>query len=342
MNRITLALNRDHFQSHHSNIFILKNEKVDVKSYECVLPYAINNIVSTLGEFFEREVLVNSNSISTKDLNAVSLIDGRVHQVPSGQVVFEDQFVDSCGMSSHYQSSYTIKSSFLEFLERQSLLFNYLSQSLGTQLIIKTKSPVFENYQKYLFNYIDELKFFNISMVDDVYVILAIGYGNKNKVVGMGTGSNVIKAAVKALQEMLQYFAVEFSKYTNKESSEQLPKDKYHADFDSLTPEELKKLYSYLEGSPVSIIRDEVDETKEEIVNIQDLSNQLNRQYGINPLIVAIPSKRMNEHLKVTKVLDLNWFPHMNPSKYKEDIYLYIENATNCSLNRELNFIPFP
>ena len=63
-NRIDILINTDIFLSHHYHIYFGKkiNDHI-IRAYEVDNSKKREHIKSTLGEYFEREVLLNSNSM---------------------------------------------------------------------------------------------------------------------------------------------------------------------------------------------------------------------------------------------------------------------------------------
>lgn len=47
-------------------------------------------------------------------------------------------------------------------------------------------------------NYLDNVKYYNISLSKNLYVVLAVGYGEKYKAVGLGTSQSARKAVIKS------------------------------------------------------------------------------------------------------------------------------------------------
>lgn len=340
-NRVSFIVNRDSFLTHHSQIYIQRRDKQIVRAYEVNLDYKTYNITSTLGEFFEREVLINSNKIKNKKLIAVSMIDGEKRYIDTNRVVSNGRFVDSCGMASHVLSEKLIKAAFFEFFERQSLIFNYLSQSVGKRLDIKACKELM-NYDSYIKNFVDKIQYFNITIDSAVNVVLAIALGNEKKAIGLGTDINIRNAILKSQKEILQNFAVDCTKYDNKDigfdSHNNSEEDTYYNNFLSLSVEEIENKYMYLNDSQVEVIKE--NNTME--FNLKELLVRIKENYGINPYVVFINSKRLINNLKVIKIIDFNWFPHMRPEIYSKSIYEYIENKTGKVLLKNEKIIPFP
>ncbi|EJH6408781.1 YcaO-like family protein, partial [Enterococcus faecalis] len=245
-NKVNFVLNEDLFMSHHYNVYIEKYSKRPIKAYEVDLKNKRQHILSTIGEYLERETLINENSPKEHTVIATNLIDGSIKQVNLDMILFKNSFVDSSGMASHKKSKPLIWTAYKEFFERQSYITNFLFHTKAQQLNID-KIEEIKKIDRYLTNYLDNVKYYNISLSKNLYVVLAVGYGEKYKAVGLGTSQSARKAVIKSQKEILQYFATSYSKYKEGQVSQRSEvvidnKDIYHDYFDRLRPEEVKEL----------------------------------------------------------------------------------------------------
>lgn len=76
-NKVDFLFHRDIFLNHHTHIYIDKEDNQTVKSYDADVDYKIGDIVAVVGEFFEREELIDSVQKRRDKIEAVSLIDGK-------------------------------------------------------------------------------------------------------------------------------------------------------------------------------------------------------------------------------------------------------------------------
>lgn len=342
VNKVKFVVNRDSFLNHHNHIYLSRKDKQLVQAYEVDLKYKVKDIVKTLGEFFEREILINTNRLDFEYFAGVSMLDGKIIKIATDKIVSCGNFVDSSGMASHTLSNKLIETAFLEFIERQSFVLNYLSKSKGVKLRISNNKKI-SKYDKYIKNFVDSVDYYNVSIDEDINVILSIGVGKHKKAIGLGTHTSIENAIIKSQKEILQNFAVDCSKYDYEDIGfyygENHEKDIYHKNFSSLSPQDLKKKYLYLSDSPYYTVKDDYKRTT---LDIDEFVKKISYKYGMDPLIVAINSKRDVNCLKVAKVIDLNWFPHMKPDHYSNNIYKYVEQQTGLSLDRNIDIIPFP
>lgn len=345
LNNVNYFSKKGIFLNHHFNNYICKEANQLIEAYEVGFSNRSTSFKKVMSEFFEREVLVNINSDYEEEKTVGYLNQPAQRKFPSNLLIFKDTFVDSCGMAAHTSSEEVIKSAFLEFFERQSFIVNYLSEGRADSLSI-------DNYlnqkeiDRYIREYVDETRYFNISLSDKVYVILCIGFGS-SKCIGLGTAFNLEVALYKSQIEALQYFATDYSKHNSlervseKSTYRNTSKDYYHKQFENLSSKKFKKSYAYLlNNSDLSnISHKKSDEYSLDIFEFIDICKE---KFNMNPMIGLFKTDRKIPHLKVVKVFDKNWFPHMNPTLYKEKIYQYVEQSIDVTLKRNVDYIPFP
>lgn len=338
-NDVDFSYYSDRYLNHHKSLIIQKESFLPIKGYTVDIKDKNKNIVSTLGEFFEREILINKNQSSVNSLEGFSLISGKIKVVSKDMIIYKNKFVDSCGMASHIKSCDLIKKALYEFYERQCLVLSYLSRHPGQIL----EESILDNdnikYRNYLYNFVDELKFFNISLSESVFVVLGIGIGEKYKCIGLGTSESIVEAIKGSMQEMLQYFFSSYSK-TNKKinyATKKNTKDMYHVYFDSLTCNEFRECYKYLENGNSSISFNIFHE-----FNLQKFLQEMYLNYNMEPFAFFFPNQRNIGHLKIIKIIDENWFPNIYPKSFLEKTLLNVEALTGRKLDRSFEYIPFP
>lgn len=134
-NHVYTNINTDCFLYHHYNIYFEKSGEQVIRAYEADKGEKRKHIVSTIGEFYEREILINSNPLNYDTCQAISIITGEKREVPVECLVFKNQFVDSCGMASHYSSEEVIWKAYKEFFERQSFISSVLYELPAVRLV---------------------------------------------------------------------------------------------------------------------------------------------------------------------------------------------------------------
>ncbi|GEK35601.1 YcaO-like family protein [Kurthia sibirica] len=343
LNSTELFSEKGIFLNHHYNNFMTRKDKIDVKAYEVGFNGRTNNLKKVFGEFFEREILINNNNSSQNTHVATSLITGEKKLVLKSSLIAVDEFVDSCGMASHTQSNLVIKNAFLEFFERQSLIVSFLSKRPSERLRVSKESSFTHSY---LLNFVDNVYYYNISLSPKIFVVLSLAIGKKKKSAGLGTSFNLNDAINKSQIEALQYFANDrtkiYEQLYNEASSE--ASDLYHILFDKMSLDEFQDNYSYLltQEFTSSLNQNQLPKKNMEEYNFLDLLIWCNKYLKMNPFICSFPNKRGIAHLKIVKIFDENWFPHLNASLYSIKDIDNISKIIGTPLSKEVDWIPFP
>lgn len=342
LNKIDFMFHRDSFLTHHSHIYLSREDYQRVESYDVDTKYSTDMMIGVIGEFFEREILVNTNKIRNNILTGVNILTGESRQTDVGNIVFDNKFVDSCGMASHTNSKQLIKKAVYEFYERQSFIFSFLSRGNSKKILLDwVADPEILCHHKYILNFVDNVYYYEMGLLDDLKVVLCLGYGS-GKVIGLGTEVTLYKAIIKAQKEVLQNLAISCSKNNFRDIG-----FKYYLDdrenlytnyFRNMKIEQLMKEYDYLEND--IYVNSNIEEKTE--INVYEIIRKLNKEYSIDPDIYFMGSKRYIGNLKIIKVIDRKWFPHMVPKNYNENIWNNIENITEKKLRRDIQIIPFP
>ena len=184
----------------------------------------------------------------------------------------------------------------------------------------------------------DKVRYFDISLVKGMHVILTLGTGKNAKAAGLGTSRNIIKAVQKSQMEILQYFAVSSSKRKRRQTKLKLPpKDNCLQYFDSLSTKEFVDAYRYLWDIKSCVDMDEY--VGDYIYARSEIIHKVFQELNIMPEI-AVFVGRENLKTKTVKIMDDNWFPHMFPSKYSDELIKDKENFFNRKA-RCIEFFPF-
>lgn len=196
---------------------------------------------------------------------------------------------------------------------------------------------IIDNYLK---NYIDETKYYDISLSNEVYVIITIGYGS-DKCVGLGTSFDIYEAIKKSQLEALQYFATSKTKFYKKQSyvETNTEKDHYHESFDKLSVAEFKHKYHYMLKTNNFI--NVIDLKKYKTGTLESLIKDSHDNLKMNPHICFLNSHRTISHLKIARIIDDQWFPHINPSLYENDKLENLSEILKINIRQE-KYIPFP
>lgn len=339
-NNIYYLNKRDVFINHHNSIYMSRDDINEVKSYVTDITIKTDNILSVIGEFFEREVLISAENKS-KLVPVFSLLTGEIKMINNENLIFINKMVDSSGMASHVLSEKLIIKGLFEFYERQMLILSYLSNNKSIVLNSNTFTNEYVlKYDKYLKVYVNNVSYFLLCKDKGVYVVLSLGFGKDTKCIGLGTDIDIYEAIIKSQQEMLQMFT---NKNTNNGIQygiiyEKNITDRYHNFFDSLSVEEFKDKYKYLFLKETVDVKDIIEENFE----LSEFLMYINRKYGMEPYVAFFESKRDITNLKIIKIFDFNWFENMNISSISDKKLKNIENITGFKLNIKSDYVPFP
>lgn len=307
--------------------------------------FEINRVIkSAIGEWIERNTLVSKNKKEL--LLSFNMLSGEQEFISSDKIYLIDsgQFNDSCGIASHLDSNLAITSAFMEFFERQSLVFSWITKKPAKLIDIKyIKSEKINNLYKKIFDFVDKLYILDISLHSEIHTIFIIGYGEVHKALGLSANFDLERAIENALEETFQTFADSWTKkYINEVSSNIYQNNELYMDYyRNITIEQFVNEYHFLwkNGSEIdekvyNKNRSEVDFSK----SLEAISYDLN----IIPYCIYIPCFTDNFKTKIVKVFSPNGYPHMYPKIFSEketkiDFNKNIENFPNA-----YRMIPFP
>lgn len=318
-------------------------------------------IKSAIGEHIERTSLyINlSTGYEMGKAEAFSLITGEKYHIPMQRIFLsysnptesKPTFNDSCGVGSHLSSNKAIESAFLEFIERQSLILNWLTASKGDKYNWRDfRSKRIKYLSEETFNFIDELYLVDISIHRSVFVIYVLAFGDKYMGLGIAAHWNLETATYNALKEVYQCFHgkknKEFAVKENriKEKIISINDPHYYSKFffNNYNSKKLKALYSYLINSESKSI-----ENNRETVNTgrDDFSEKISvvsRDLGIDILVSFIPTVSRKIKTKIVKVFSVDAFPHMNTTLYNPELFPICKQINAYSFPNKYKPIPFP
>ncbi|MBE1553288.1 YcaO-like family protein [Sporosarcina limicola] len=321
-------------------------------------------IKAAFGEQIERTSLyLNAGNFKNRYVKSFDLRKFEESYVPLEKIVhcyhtrvLEDYldkdtaYNDSCGVASHIRSFETINSAFLEFFERQSLIHNWLTESPGKQIDLKSISSEKVIYLiKKAKNFIDDIYFFDISLHPDVSVILTLGFGERYMGMGISANWGMEKAIVSSLEEFFEFFSTsphkDFAK-SNEEKSPDYEGDRSsdphfyaHTFFSTYDSKKLREVYSYLFDKSKSIdycCSEDIDFNY--IESIRTICTTLN----LDIQLVFIPSVIKNLPTKIVKVVSLNGYPHMLTTFLEPTDYIYSSSLNVSRFPNRGRALPFP
>lgn len=179
------------------------------------------------------------------------------------------------------------------------------------------------------------IQFYNISLIESFYVILGKTIYNGNFYIGLGASNDIDKAIFQCIKEIFQMDYI-YSFHGKNNSKKEID---YVDIFMSLSTDRISEAYKYLDENFTVC---EYKELTSREFSIDNIFQQLNKQYNMKPLIIFLAPLRMINNLKIVKVLDRNWFSNLFPMSYEEKVYDFVEKVTHKELDRKCEFIPFP
>lgn len=170
------------------------------------------SVLKAIYENFEREELFNPRNVD-KHSSILTIDKGKIinsdksHRFSLLSKHEGHEMCDSSGVAAGQNSKMAIEHSFYEFIERQSLVYSFLTGRGGTSLkslIPKDKILKKLNRGAYYIN--------DISIVDNISVIIIIFSNTLGFSIGLGTDKDqkkpLIRLSMKVLDIILSYFYI--------------------------------------------------------------------------------------------------------------------------------------
>lgn len=307
-------------------------------------------IKASLGEHLERLAAVKNYKKKFADqfnpmIPGFHLVTGEVVDLPAEKLFFNfdlpmfnfipnkgELFNDSCGLAAHVQSLNAIKSGFNEFIERQSLIYNWLSESTGIQINLMgiDKLDTNDSLKRILqiaMSYSDKMYAFDISIIDGMYVVLTIGHNGAAFASGLGTDSNLLIALESSLNE---YLMILDSCINIKFNPQQYHSDNiYSSHFYSMDVDDFLDQFNYLINHPQQMNVTSVAKEK----NLGELIKDAHNKFQLNIYACFMPFPLKNINVKVVKVYSPEAYPH---------IWTKIFNPLDFEISKQLPSTPFP
>ncbi|NEW63124.1 hypothetical protein GMA11_06910 [Granulicatella sp. zg-ZJ] len=280
-------------------------------------------VLKSISELLERRILHNVQECS--QIIGKSLIDYEEKIICSYAQEEMKYFYDSNGMACHTNANSSVENAISEFIERQSLLYRYLTK---TGLYILPNRLI----SKYIPTYFSDFSFYNISLVENFYVILCIGVKNKQKYISLGSSIDFFKALKAAISELYQFYHFYNQSYS-KQENKNLDLT-YASIFHSIETKDFLEAYAFLDKIPYL----ESETQLFHKATYHSVISELNQEWEINPYCFAFNI----DQAFITKIIDFNWFPTLLPKEM--DLYKLnkLERIFKRSIDKECNFIPFP
>ncbi|UHA74284.1 YcaO-like family protein [Paenibacillus sp. 481] len=340
------VVDRSIFTNSHSQVFLTSSNILAAYGHNSHFNFS-GVLKSAIGEWIERSTITRNFHKNDK-LEALNLISGETIQVDSDTVYFIDgsSFNDSCGLASHLNSKDVIEASYMEFFERHSLIYNWLTKSNGIQIdCTHVKNERINNIMNKVHHFIDELYLFNISLHNSIYVVFALGFGEKYKSLGLKASLKAEDAIYGAIEELQQTFANHWTK-NNVNNYEQYGQDKqadmYLKYYESLSPLEMKDEFSYLWEGMTDCCSFEEFIQKESIQSLPKVMKQVADDLNLIPYSAFVPCLYDGFKTKIIKILSPNGYPHMYPVLFNERQTKLCFNKGTSEFPNAYRQIPFP
>lgn len=326
----------------------LKSCQVNPFLYKDAVGFAIGDnsnkvIKAAIGEHLERLAVVKHFKKSNVSGNfpAFNVLTGQIIKVPPENIlmnfdlpVFKNMdnteflFSDTCGLAAHTNTISAIVNAFFEFIERQSLIFTWLTKSSGEkidkiflqELNVQTK---IQNLKESL----EKFELINISILKDVYVIMAICYNDRNFAIGLKSDTSLDKAIIGSINEMQMVLnSNTISQYSLRRDDIEVKVDNFYAKFFyNMDVIEFKNQYQFL-FETAKTLKDVKNITPG--IGIKDLhylTKKFVEQFEIDIYVTFINTPINNNNVKVVKVFSPDAYPHMN-TEILEPLHYKISN----------------
>ena len=251
-------------------------------------------------------------------------------------------FSDSSGVAFHIDSLKAIENAFCEFIERQSLVYSFITCYAGTKINMN-ESQFLKQKQLILKKYFTEIKVNNISILNDLFTIIIVGTSDKHCGVGLGSNMNFEKAFISAMNEVLgatwHLLPHEVNMKKRELRSEWRSNPHYYAEyFESyLTQENLNVDYGYLNNG----IESNLINHKSKNINI--IVSKFAQKNELNIKLAFIDIFQFEKNLKVVKFFSEDCYPHIfNQNIQPEDYKISYIRDNNPSFPNKCKYLPFP
>lgn len=321
---------------------------------------------SAMGEYLERMTQRKpSHKLKEEFLNAYNINRECIEKIQIENILlfdphifnpnFKNSWDDSTGTAFHTNSLKLIESSFFEFIERQSLVFNWLTKKSGRKIKLEQYYNIkkIRNMSLSLKAYFDKFDLFEISIHPSCQVVITIGAGSIYKTVGLGVGWNLSDAIYSSLKESLQCVSHLIPPhqpdirpaFLKSLENQELPESDMYYDryFNSLSPQEMLKEYSYLYEPNLELNEFKVNKKKPSYDEYISIMKNISKDLSIELVICFIPSIIENLPGTVIRIIGKGAFPHIRTDFL--DPFSYSINGINKLANADIpnkgRMVPF-
>lgn len=321
---------------------------------------------SSMGEYIERltqrkpshlikNPFLDAFNINTEDNEKIPLEDILLFEPSVFNSNVKSQWGDSTGTAFHRDTISVIESSYFEFIERQSLVFSWLTQSPGKKLDKEylKKNEKLNKLTSSLNTYFHTFDLFEISIHSGCFVVITIGVGDYCKSIGIGVGWDLASAAYKSMKETLQCISNLIPSHQPEINPEMLdafagismnPSDMYYEEyFDNLSPIEFQNEFLYLYSKNVNLNLQDDSRDRPSDKEFIPFLKQVATDLHIEILLCYIPSLISNIPGVVTRLIGKGAFPHIKTDELEPSIYTIngIDKFSLIDLPNYKRMVPF-
>ncbi|MBT2285400.1 YcaO-like family protein [Paenibacillus polymyxa] len=311
---------------------------------------------SSIGEFEERLAgikYLKKNSNNNKPIfQAFNLISGETinvnaesillnHNLPIFDSMEHCDFTDSTGNAAHVRSDLVIEKGYMEFIERQSLIFSWLSKSPGEVVELEhIQNEKLRTKIVHINSALKNLSFYSISILEGIYVIMCVGYGDKAFSVGLGTSWNLETALESSLDEFVMIFESVVCHKVYREGTDHNYKNMYIEMFYSMHISDFLDEISYLLNNRKLLKY----YPYEDLISDNQLFNSIRKfkqRFDIDVYVSQMISPYPENKIKIAKVFSPDAFPHINTLLYNPNDFKISEKLTTNIYPNKFKMIPF-
>lgn len=318
-------------------------------------------VKAALGEHLERIAASKNYEKPNADDNhptrhGFNLITGEKVVIPAEKVFLnfdvpllrhlqnKDQiFNDSCGLASHVNSIEAIKNGFGEFIERQSLVYNWLSKSPGKKIkfddICKLeKNDDLKNLIQLAECFSDEIDAYEVSIIDGFFVVLTVGHKGEAFSSGMGADLNILKALESSLYEYLMIMDSCLSIKANPKMKLVVHDNIYTTSFYSMNIKEFKEKFDYLIQSSNYL---DINSAIHSVDDFYEIVRKTHEKFKIEIYCSFLPSPLKSVNVKVVKVFSPDAYPHIWTKIFDPSDYNITKQLPPTDFPNRFQSIPF-
>lgn len=315
---------------------------------------------AAIGEYLERLAAfkcLHKNTSSRPTFKAVSILNGTTIEIPASSVLLNyslpifngvDEsekfhfFSDSCGTAAHLESERVIEKAYLEFIERQSFIHTWLAKRPGKRIPLESLQFDNEKVAKrigFLKENLDNIQCFDISLVEDVKVILTIGYNSSVFSAGLSADWDLCKAVESSLNEFTM--VLEGSIYNNHYLIDRRYESRnvYVAYFYSMKVEEFIESYEFLLTSSDKDVDSSISTFNN--VGVFESIKNFNSKFNIQLYTIQFPVPISDTFVKIVKVVSPDVYPHMQTELFDPEDYAISTKMGDSVFPNKYKKIPF-